>query len=166
MLGGVVGNLPPTQITKRLIASAIDMDNPLTPGFDKGFDFKTGHGFVQADVIFEQLKNRVRSQSALAVTTASALDARVNGDSQLTNGAQASVYPNPSTGQVTFNVVSDKNKAIDVIVMDLSGREVLRIAGIQNLSLTKDLSALPKGMYITKFAVDGCGTTTQKLVIQ
>jgi hypothetical protein len=62
--------------------------------------------------------------------------------------------------------VSDKNKAIDVVVVDLSGREVLRIAGIQNLSLTKDLSALPKGMYITKFAVDGCGTTTQKLVIQ
>lgn len=53
-----------------------------------------------------------------------------------------------------------------MVVVNLNGREVLRMSGTQNLSLTKDLSALPKGMYITKFAVDGCGATTQKLVIQ
>jgi hypothetical protein len=32
-----------------LKATAIDMDDPSTAGFDKGFDFGTGHGLIQAD---------------------------------------------------------------------------------------------------------------------
>ena len=27
----------------------MDMDDPLTAGFDTGFDFRTGYGFIQAD---------------------------------------------------------------------------------------------------------------------
>ncbi|MBC6605230.1 T9SS type A sorting domain-containing protein [Hymenobacter sp. BT188] len=161
MLGGVVGNLPPTQIRKRLIASALDMDNPLTPGvFDTGFDFKTGYGFVQADVVFEELKNRVRSESLTAVAASS-----IKGSGVLALGTEASVYPNPSTGEVTFNVVAEENQPISVVVSDLSGREVFRTKGTQRLSLTQNLGALPKGMYITKFEVAG-RSSSQKLVIQ
>lgn len=29
--------------------TALDMDDPLTPEFDTGFDFRTGYGFIQAD---------------------------------------------------------------------------------------------------------------------
>jgi hypothetical protein len=29
--------------------TALDMDDPLTPEFDSGFDFRTGYGFIQAD---------------------------------------------------------------------------------------------------------------------
>ena len=160
MLGGVVGNLPPTQIRKRLIDSALDMDNPLTPGFDRGFDFKTGYGFVQADVVFEQLKNRVRSESVTAKPGAQS--------SSVLGGLASSrtaVYPNPSTGEVTFFVEAAENQAINLVVTDLSGREVLRANGTQRLGFTKDLSALPKGMYITRFEVAG-QASTQKLVIQ
>jgi subtilisin family serine protease len=42
-------NLTRDQILKALIKSAEDMDNPYTEGFDKGFDFATGNGFVIAD---------------------------------------------------------------------------------------------------------------------
>ncbi|QIL75474.1 T9SS type A sorting domain-containing protein [Hymenobacter sp. HDW8] len=161
MLGGVVGNLPPTQIRKRMISSALDMDNPLTPGvFDTGFDFKTGYGFVQADVIFEELKNRVRSESLTAVAASS-----IKGSGSLPIGTEASVYPNPSTGEVTFNVVAADNQPISVVVSDLSGREVFRTKGTQRLSLTQNLGSLPKGMYITKFEVAG-RSSSQKLVIQ
>ena len=41
--------LTPANIENALIASAIDMNDPFTPGFDNGFDFKTGHGLIQAD---------------------------------------------------------------------------------------------------------------------
>ncbi len=37
------------EIGKILSMTAIDMDDPSTPDFDEGFDFGTGHGFVQAD---------------------------------------------------------------------------------------------------------------------
>lgn len=36
-------------ILKRLESTATDMDDPLTPGFDVGFDYRTGYGFIQAD---------------------------------------------------------------------------------------------------------------------
>lgn len=41
--------LTPSQIYSSLEASAIDMDDPATAGFDDGFDFRTGHGLIQAD---------------------------------------------------------------------------------------------------------------------
>ena len=38
-----------------LEATAIDMDDPFTPGFDAGFDFGTGFGLVQADLAVHAL---------------------------------------------------------------------------------------------------------------
>lgn len=41
--------IKPAQIKGILETHAVDMDNPYTPGFDKGFDFATGYGFIVAD---------------------------------------------------------------------------------------------------------------------
>ncbi|HVW62805.1 MAG TPA: S8 family serine peptidase [Puia sp.] len=41
--------LKPAQIKGILSAHAVDMDDPNTDGFDKGFDFATGAGFITAD---------------------------------------------------------------------------------------------------------------------
>ncbi len=41
--------LTPQEIEQILEETAIDMDDPFTPGFDVGFDDKTGFGFIQAD---------------------------------------------------------------------------------------------------------------------
>jgi hypothetical protein len=41
--------LTPTEIAAKMIETAQDMDDPFTTGFDTGFDFRTGFGFVQAD---------------------------------------------------------------------------------------------------------------------
>lgn len=43
------GTLSFQHIRSYLQQSAIDMDDPLTPGFDVGFDFRTGYGLIQAD---------------------------------------------------------------------------------------------------------------------
>jgi hypothetical protein len=42
-------SLTPTEIAAKMIETAQDMDDPFTSGFDTGFDFRTGFGFVQAD---------------------------------------------------------------------------------------------------------------------
>ncbi len=42
--------LTASDIRNLLMDSAIDMDNPTTPGFDVGFDFGTGAGLIQADL--------------------------------------------------------------------------------------------------------------------
>ncbi|MEL6194245.1 MAG: T9SS type A sorting domain-containing protein [Bacteroidota bacterium] len=41
--------LSPDEILDIMQSTAIDMDNPYSPGFDAGFDFATGAGFLQAD---------------------------------------------------------------------------------------------------------------------
>jgi subtilisin family serine protease len=41
--------LSPDQIKGILSANTYDMDNTNTPGFDQGFDFNTGYGFIKAD---------------------------------------------------------------------------------------------------------------------
>lgn len=49
MLEATDGKIKPDKITKAMQKSAVDMDDPRTPEFDKGFDFATGAGFLQAD---------------------------------------------------------------------------------------------------------------------
>lgn len=58
--------LNPADVAQILINSAIDMDDPFTPNFDNGFDFKTGYGFIQADDAVAASQN---SSSASLVTT-------------------------------------------------------------------------------------------------
>ena len=47
--------LTPARILSVLQATALDMDDPDTPGFDAGFDWKTGYGFIQADRALQAL---------------------------------------------------------------------------------------------------------------
>ena len=48
-------NATPAEIYDALEQTALDMDDPFTPGFDVGFDFKTGFGFIQADAAIAKL---------------------------------------------------------------------------------------------------------------
>ncbi|OIN56974.1 hypothetical protein BLX24_21700 [Arsenicibacter rosenii] len=43
------GNLSPVLMKDYLQRSTLDMDDPLTPDFDTGFDYLTGYGLIQAD---------------------------------------------------------------------------------------------------------------------
>jgi len=46
---GLVPSLTPDATYAALKATALDMDDPSTGGFDPGFDFGTGFGLIQAD---------------------------------------------------------------------------------------------------------------------
>jgi hypothetical protein len=48
--------ITPDQIRGVMSAQAADMDNPFTDGFDKGFDFASGYGFVRADKAVGEVK--------------------------------------------------------------------------------------------------------------
>ncbi|GAB3567222.1 hypothetical protein GCM10027578_17720 [Spirosoma luteolum] len=56
--------LSPEQIRNTLQQTALDMDDPLTPAFDVGFDFRTGYGFIQADRALQT----IGSTSTLTIT--------------------------------------------------------------------------------------------------
>ena len=48
--------ITPDQIKGILESHTWDMDNPYTPGFDVGFDFATGYGFIKADEAVGEVK--------------------------------------------------------------------------------------------------------------
>lgn len=51
-----IHRIRPAELKGILTATASDMDNTYTPGFDKGFDFQTGYGFIQAEAAVAAVK--------------------------------------------------------------------------------------------------------------
>jgi hypothetical protein len=61
----------PQDIYDALAASAIDMDNPFTDGFDDGYDFASGFGLIQADAAIDVLLDNLSSGNIIEGTDAS-----------------------------------------------------------------------------------------------
>ncbi|MEO6722742.1 MAG: T9SS type A sorting domain-containing protein [Ferruginibacter sp.] len=49
-------HITPEQIKGVLSATALDMDDPYTSGFDAGFDYATGYGFINAEKAVKEVK--------------------------------------------------------------------------------------------------------------
>jgi hypothetical protein len=49
MLQASKNRLSPFFVSNLLRFTTIDMDDPNTPQFDRGFDFRTGFGFINAE---------------------------------------------------------------------------------------------------------------------
>ncbi|MEM9831696.1 MAG: T9SS type A sorting domain-containing protein [Bacteroidota bacterium] len=58
-------NLLPRAIENILASNATDMDDPTTEGFDEGFDFKTGTGFVDVVKTMEKVARRAIPMAAV-----------------------------------------------------------------------------------------------------
>ena len=70
-------HITPAEIKALLQETAQDMDDPYTPGFQEGFDNRTGYGFVNGTAALEQLAaqtNRVRVEAAAAAAGGRRLD--------------------------------------------------------------------------------------------
>ncbi len=145
MQEAAAGDITPAAIKRELERTAVDMDNPYTPEFDQGFDYRTGYGFVQADAAVRGLiRDRiVHDIKALLV----------------------SLYPNPSSGCVAFKVAAAGEKLIKLTVVDWMGKEVFHSEGAEQLEVTKDFSGLPKGLYVARVQTD-TQLKTQLLLIQ
>ena len=101
----------PEQIKQALISTTIDMDDPATPNFDTGFDFKTGYGFIQADDAIQAL-----------------VDTHIASSSRNSNEQGFTVASNP----VISNNLSirkaggfTENESFDLILIDHLGRTLI-----------------------------------------
>jgi subtilisin family serine protease len=78
--------LSPTQIYSILQETADDMDDPSTPGFDQGFDFATGYGFLNAERALSRVMATIPEPSSvlgmlvLGMGAVSLLKCRFNDD--------------------------------------------------------------------------------------
>lgn len=108
MLEATNGNISPKKITQAMQKTAIDMDDPRTPKFDKGFDFATGAGFLKAD---DAIARAIQIGSNNSV-------ARIDDKSS----SNLQVYPNPSEGTVNFSWNTDLEGYVELSVYNSMGR--------------------------------------------
>lgn len=73
-----------------------------------------------------------------------------------------SVYPNPSYGQLNIDLKTYNGEAVDLMVYDIRGKEMLRTQ-LTNASSTFDISAFAPGSYVVRLS-NGVETTTSKLM--
>lgn len=74
------GSLSPDDVYTRLRSNAIDMDDPATPAFDTGFDFRTGFGLVDAVRAFPLNERRTCQGRAATIAGFDGADAIVGSE--------------------------------------------------------------------------------------
>jgi len=75
------------------------------------------------------------------------------------------IYPNPAQNSFTVEAFSNDWQTSQVIISDLSGKQV-QVFSLTNSSKNQfDISALPKGMYIVNVA-NGTKSFSKKLIVQ
>ncbi|MBX7203990.1 MAG: T9SS type A sorting domain-containing protein [Bacteroidia bacterium] len=80
----------------------------------------------------------------------------------LTNSVSVSVYPNPSNG--LFNLNNSGDKKIIIILTDLTGRELAKMALMPKQNIQSDFSTLRSGSYILSFC-DGVNTRYERITL-
>ncbi len=76
------------------------------------------------------------------------------------------VYPNPTQGQLTVDVMLSKNENAQIEVFDITGQLIYnkQLSGADFYSHKIDLSATAKGMYVVNVMMEG-GVVTRKIVL-
>ncbi len=100
-----VPGISPAVILSTLESTALDMDDPFTPGFDAGFDFGTGYGFIQADKALQAITPANPMLTITGVTTISCTPVPGNPNKRLL--VFAPQYSNSNGQPITFSVVSE-----------------------------------------------------------
>ena len=140
MLEATDGAIRPNQITKAMQKTAIDMDDPRTPKFDKGFDFATGAGFLKADD-----------------AVARAIQIGSNNPFVIANAEPTSnlkVLPNPSDGKVTFTWDSNDNEKSKLLIYNNMGLLMKEFTNDNTKRQQNDFSKYPSGIYTVKLVTD------------
>jgi len=150
MLEATNGNISPKKITKAMQKTAIDMDDPRTAKFDKGFDFATGAGFLKAD---DAVARAIQIGSNNGV-------AQIDDESN----SRLKVYPNPSNGRLTFTWDLDKNKKSTLSIYNSMGFLLEEFQNKKVTQLSNDFSHYPSGIYIAKLVASNTSEVTRFVI--
>lgn len=127
-----LNTITPDQIKSILEESAIDMNDRYKPGFEKGFDYNTGYGFIQADKAVEVVKYPNVYIKDLDLTALcsdhpdSILNWKITNPNSfsvsahwlLAGFAQSDNVTVPASGEITFSTKSEYYPLPNVVIID------------------------------------------------
>ncbi|MGE0528467.1 MAG: S8 family serine peptidase [Bdellovibrionales bacterium] len=111
-------------LQKSLTSTAVDMDDPVTPEFDAGFDYGTGHGFVDAmQAMVEILKPNIPPQVRLSPSQSAPLNTAVRIDATITDDLRpgTSKYALTHKWEITRGISVASASEVQVLSSDATG---------------------------------------------
>jgi trimeric autotransporter adhesin len=77
------------------------------------------------------------------------------------------MFPNPTTGMVTFHVALKSSSDLTITIFDIAGREITNFTSSNAMTVTEnfDTSSLPEGVYMVRFIAGEDGVVTKRLVV-
>lgn len=143
-------HLPPAYIKDAFISNTNDMDDPETPGFDDGFDFRTGYGFIRADDIVDDFDFCFNNQQG-AKKNQRILNSGKNDSKDL-----LSFFPNPVKNElnISINDVKFLNSIVNLKVIDISGKQIPISFNKKANRININVSSLTPGTYVAQVVID------------
>ncbi|GAB4332289.1 MAG: hypothetical protein OHK0038_07900 [Flammeovirgaceae bacterium] len=112
------------------------------------------------------LNNYQRAEGRTKNTSGSREDTDANQEAEnLSLDSNFEVYPNPSKGEVNFNMFVGNQKTIQLAIYNSVGALVYEVSVNDELNTKIDVSKFGKGMFVAKVTVDG-NSTTKKFVVE
>jgi subtilisin family serine protease len=146
--------LSPFYVKSAFILNAADMDDPETPGFDFGFDFKTGNGFINAEGILSYFDFCFNNKNAEAKNkTTNTIEKK-----DLNEFSIVGLFPNPVKDLLNISVsgndiINNTNLAIKII--DLSGKQIPATPSVKGNIISINVQALVAGTYVAQINKNG-----------
>jgi hypothetical protein len=103
----------------------------------------------------------------IARVTTNNVDKNVNAEyAKLEALENATIYPNPTSDAMMFNVVFDKEVELNVAIMDVTGRiiETRNTGKVYATQMRFDVSNFAEGVYFVRISAEG-QTTTKRFVV-
>jgi len=97
---------------------------------------------------------------ALAISTEN-IHVVISGIADYQDNAKISIYPNPSNKNIS---ISSEKKINEIRIIDLKGKQVLRVEKVDTEKCDVDVSVLKEGSYIVKIIIDKV-VISRKLVV-
>ena len=146
--------LSPFYIKNAFILNTTDMDDPATPGFDYGFDFKTGNGFINAEGIlsyFDFCNFNKNTTAKNNINTAT--EKIINNDFSI-----VSIYPNPVMDVLNISLNNKETTSTNnvlVKIMDATGKQINTTQNAKGNIISINVQALVAGTYIAQINNNG-----------
>ena len=159
----------PKKVYKLLERTAIDMDDPFTPGFDNGFDFGTGYGLINA---YRALCRIVPCPSMIADEGEGSPEVEgLETQSELpTAFALDQNYPNPFNPRTLIEFALPETREVELAVFDVMGRRVATLvdgvlsAGYHEVAWNAE--HLPTGVYLYRITAGDFMQVKQMMLVK
>lgn len=144
----------PSYVKSIFILNTADMDDPETPGFDYGFDFKTGYGFINAENIlsyfdFCNFNKKITTKNKLI----SSLDKKEANEFSIVG-----LFPNPVTDVLNISISEKEpitNTSIIVKILDNTGKQISTTQSAKGKIISINVQSLSAGTYIAQVTNNG-----------